>query len=587
MRLLSVLFVTLFFSLSSIPSNAQDQILIDSLKRELNVAEDTVKLQVLNKLFWKLIFIDAEEAKRYVDFASELASKVGDSAYIASVENDYGVYYWSQSQYGQSLTKFKYALGIFERLNNQNRISSQLNNIGNIYDELGDYETALDYQIKALRIKEKLDLDGKKIANSYVNIGNIHVELANYNLAIEYYEKALAIGEQIQNLDVVMSCKMNLAVVYGNSGNHALAIETYKYALKHWRQNNAQYDVASVLDGLGQEYFSLGQLDSALVSYQESSQINEEFGYEDILGLNFRNIGEVFAEKGSYSEALDYLFKALAISERSETQKELIHDYRVIASTYKKIGDFQKALLYHEKYMDQYSKVFSSEKEEAINRLQIQFETEKKEAEIASQKEEIRILNQQAEIDDLKNKLLIATVAASFFVAVLIFYGQKQRAKRREAEQEQERAAYEKEIAFKKKELTTHTLHLVQKNELLDELRSKIEDISKNSSEDKRALNRVVQLIKNDSMADKDWANFKMYFEQVHEDFDLKLRERFNDLTSNEMRLAALMKMNLTTKEMANILNISPDSVNKARYRLRKKLKLSADDSLTDFILAL
>ena len=90
----------------------------------------------------------------------------------------------------------------------------------------------------------------------------------------------------------------------------------------------------------------------------------------------------------------------------------------------------------------------------------------------------------------------------------MIFYGQKQRAKRREAEQEQERAAYEKEIAFKKKELTTHTLHLVQKNELLDELRSKIEDISKNSSEDKRALNRVLQLIKNDSMADKDWANF-------------------------------------------------------------------------------
>ena len=53
------------------------------------------------------------------------------------------------------------------------------------------------------------------------------------------------------------------------------------------------------------------------------------------------------------------------------------------------------------------------------------------------------------------------------------------------------------------------------------------------------------------------------------------------------MRLAALMKMSLTTKEMATILNISPDSVNKARYRLRKKLNLSTDDSLSDFILAL
>ena len=162
-----------------------------------------------------------------------------------------------------------------------------------------------------------------------------------------------------------------------------------------------------------------------------------------------------------------------------------------------------------------------------------------------------------------------------------------QRYKKQLLVSEQEKLNFEKELDFKKKELASHTLHLVQKNELLEGMKDKLVELKKSATTNKSELARLIQRIKSDRQAEQDWEQFHKYFRQVHENFDNNLRAHFNDLTNNEIRLAALLKMSLSTKEIASILNISPDSVNKARYRLRKKLNLSSEDSLYDFIIAL
>jgi len=568
--------------------HAQENSVEDSLKNELaNANEDTVRIQILEQLFWEQIFSDPGVAKNYLDEAEKLLVNIGDSSIHGGIANIRGVYYWSQSDYAESLIAFGQALTIFESVGNKRRISALLNNIGNVYESLGSYETALDYQIRALKIKEEIGVEPNRIANSYINIANIHVEMDNYDLAEDYYLRARALGDSVNDASILTASNTNLAVVYGNLGENRKAIDMYKENIANHRANGREFDLASDLDGLGQDYFAMGKYDSALLHYRESSELNRKLGNEDLLALNYRNIGEALAGKGRYREALTYLNQGLEISQRLETKKEIMHDYRVLSNTYKSMGDYRNALDYNEKYFTLNFDLFDEEKNKAINELQIRYDVQKKESEIQRQKERIKILNQQAQIDSLRRNLLIAAVFGLLVIGILVVYGLRQKMKRKEAEQEQERTAYEKELYFNRNELTTHTLHLVQKNELLEELREKLNTIRKNSTDSKRELGRVVQIIKNDAVAEKDWENFKRYFQQVHQDFDQKLREQFNDLTANEMRLAALMKMNLTTKEMANILNISPDSVNKARYRLRKKLRLSSDDSLSDFILAL
>ena len=85
-------------------------------------------------------------------------------------------------------------------------------------------------------------------------------------------------------------------------------------------------------------------------------------------------------------------------------------------------------------------------------------------------------------------------------------------------------------------------------------------------------------------LTDKDWMKFKSIFEEVYKNFFFKLKSKQLCLTEGEVRLAALTKLDLSTKEMAHMLGISPNSINKSRYRLRKKLSEKGIHSLEDLV---
>ncbi len=84
--------------------------------------------------------------------------------------------------------------------------------------------------------------------------------------------------------------------------------------------------------------------------------------------------------------------------------------------------------------------------------------------------------------------------------------------------------------------------------------------------------------------SDKEWETFKMYFEQVNKDFFEKLRRHNHNITPTEERMAALIKLGLTNKEIASILNITHQSVKNARYRLKRKLGLKPEEDLREFL---
>jgi hypothetical protein len=127
------------------------------------------------------------------------------------------------------------------------------------------------------------------------------------------------------------------------------------------------------------------------------------------------------------------------------------------------------------------------------------------------------------------------------------------------------------------RELASNTLYLYQKNELLTNLQKQIEKLSqKNLSEQKIELKEELKTmnstIKNSLHLETDWEKFKLHFEQVHPSFFKELLEKHPTLTNNEIRLCAYFHLNLSTKEIAKLLSINPDSVHKAKTRLNKKL---------------
>ena len=202
------------------------------------------------------------------------------------------------------------------------------------------------------------------------------------------------------------------------------------------------------------------------------------------------------------------------------------------------------------------------------------------------EKQENETLRQEAKIQALQLRIFLILGAFILGIGTLAFIIYRPKNLRKQLIQENEKKALEKELEFKQRELTTHTLHLVSKNKLLAELKESIEKM-KEESEQKRPFVQLIGSIDHDMRGDNDWENFEKYFQQVHTDFEAKVRENFEDLTSNEMRLVSLMKMNLSSKEIGNILNVSPESVKKARYRLKKKLRVDIGENLQEFVLGL
>lgn len=146
---------------------------------------------------------------------------------------------------------------------------------------------------------------------------------------------------------------------------------------------------------------------------------------------------------------------------------------------------------------------------------------------------------------------------------------------------------FETEIRFKNQELASTTMHLLQKNETLNKIRTHLQKIKANSKdkETDKELKKLFNLIDNDIQLEDDWKRFSKHFDQVHRNFLQRLKEAYPILSPKDLKLSAYLRMNLSTKEIAPLLNISIRGVEIGRYRLRKKLELTKETNLNEFMI--
>ena len=146
----------------------------------------------------------------------------------------------------------------------------------------------------------------------------------------------------------------------------------------------------------------------------------------------------------------------------------------------------------------------------------------------------------------------------------------------------------EEKLEFKTKQLASHAMNMMQKNNLVREIIQSIDEQMANADENNRkVLKNIKYKLEKNLRTEKDWSLFKRYFEQINVGFYDRLKEFNPKLTGNDQKLAALIKLNLSVKEMSLVLNISPESLKNGKYRLKKKLGLGSEDDLNRFIAGL
>ncbi|MEX1189538.1 MAG: triple tyrosine motif-containing protein [Bacteroidia bacterium] len=142
------------------------------------------------------------------------------------------------------------------------------------------------------------------------------------------------------------------------------------------------------------------------------------------------------------------------------------------------------------------------------------------------------------------------------------------------------------DINHKNSQLASATMHLVQKSEILMKIKGDLGSLNKAAPNDlKKQIDSISRTIDYDILQDNSWEQFEMSFDQVHENFFKRLRQKYPDLTPKDQKLCAYLRMNLSTKEIAPLLNISVRGVEISRYRLRKKLDIDSNTNLIAFIM--
>ncbi|MCX6300357.1 MAG: triple tyrosine motif-containing protein, partial [Bacteroidetes bacterium] len=139
------------------------------------------------------------------------------------------------------------------------------------------------------------------------------------------------------------------------------------------------------------------------------------------------------------------------------------------------------------------------------------------------------------------------------------------------------------EVIYKNKELANASMHLVERNDALIKIKNELNQLHKKAS-GSHDLQKAIQLVNDIEKTNSDWESFSTHFDEVANDFLKKLKQQFPQLTNADLKICAYLKLNLSSKEIAQLMNLAVRGVEISRYRLRKKLQLKSGESLIEFL---
>ena len=622
-------YLLLFIACYSTILSAQPIQNIDSLLQVNQTLEDSKeKAEILARLYNAYLYSDQKLARNFAIEEIELSGKIDYKKGVATGLYHLGVYYNNIGDVDSTYHYYKQAKELFEQLGDTESVIMVNHGMAiNEYSQ-GNYEKAISILKSNIGIYQEQQYDStntKKtydLALSYDLMGQIEMFRGNHNLALQETMKALKLLERLDKPIRKADAMNHLASIEFYLNNYEKCISYNLEALEIYKKYNDKYYAAQVLNDIGNTYFYMENYANAIKYLEQSLGLSKEMEAGDLIGTAMSNLGKVYAKQKQFDQAILYFNEALDIHESSNSQNKIIEALNDLGMAYNsmhraeeailifnrsidlakkikakenlKIGYFNRSESYEMlhrynaaladfksyKYVD--DSIFNMVKSRQIEELRAIYETEKKEKEITLQKSEILLLEEKDKVNVLQRMLLSGGLLLSILILTLVYYSMGQKIKRNKAE----KGKVEAELAFKKKELTTHALHLANKNEILEDLKLQFRHFKNNGSHSD-GYNRIVNTINFNLQDDKNWENFSKYFEEVHKDFNTQIKQKYPNVTSNELRLMALLKMNLSSKEIANILNISAEGIKKARYRLRKKLNINTDDSLQDLIISL
>jgi len=560
-------------SVKSLPSTEQQ---ISNLKRDLIYhTDDTLAIKAMQALAVIYSGKNNDSSLRYFNQALKLSKAREDNFHLDQLYTGLSELFYTNRNYRLALDYYFRLLREIDRkvmvsgdsIQQAGNYATLYSQIGLCYFNLNNTSNALRYFHKSLQKVEQHKPQAAK--NAYlerkiamlVNIGSVYLENKKFDEGRTWYERALTINRLLNNQGYYSALYNNLGIISIEQKQYTKAIDYYTKALGIRTVLKDTAGMAQVLNNLGKYYYVV---------------------------------------KG-YGKAEEVLRRSLALTKGSCNMRSEMFASQFLALALEGSGRYKEALEMHKQFKEYYDSIINNEAGADAARLEIQYQYEKQRSELE--------LEQQLVVAGKERRAMIYLIIAGimlflFIIATLLIRNQRIRMRqaelsRKSLELESINLGLEKhnlelkndnlemELSFKKKELATQVMYLLQKNELIANTIKDIQALKEVPEQDHAtALHRIIRDMK--SNLDKGaWKEFELRFQQVNQEFYEKLNNLYPDLTPNEVKLCAFMRLNMTTKDISAITYQTNKSIQVARTRLRRKLGIEHDENLVSWLLQL
>ena len=634
-------FLVIVFTLTTgihIVGVSQNKQNIDSLEVLLNSSEEDNKIELLDKLSKKYLKINTTKSLEYSKEMLDLSEKLHNNFLIqkSNLNCARSFYYLSEldsvlnyanntiklqnqtkndtvtadgymlicnvniirGNYDIALKNGEIALDIYKSIGDTLEIATAQKNLSYIFKSRGNYDKAMDYAIAALLTFEQSN-DTMLIASGLGTIANIYLSTGKLASAKEYFRKAQNILRYEQNTLIYSQVVQALAGIYREEGQNDSSLYLFQQALIIAEKMNNPLLAGKINMNMANTLKANNKINAALARFKKAKKIFVTINSEKDINHIYYSLGETYLQSRQYDSAKIYLSKSMNTA--NKLNHALIYEgsLKQLYLLYEEIENYDKAFHFYKKYVQYHDSIVGEKVQLQIAEIETKYETVKKEQQIQELKHQQQIQKSRA----VTLKAIIAGVVIIFLLVIIGIWMKRKKDKqihrqkeivhkteKELAQSELEKSKLKEEelqqsVLYKSKQLSTHALHMMQKNTMLHEIQFDLKTLSKKARmEDKPDFKRLNLQINQSLRSHKDWDVFKLYFEDVNHNFYKKLKEINPELTTNDHRLCALIKLNMTSKEMASVLNVAPNSIKSSRYRLKKKLGLDVEADLEEFV---
>lgn len=526
---------------------------IDSLIFSVEISkDDSSRIAALTEIAKHYASTNLSLSFQYADKALELAANSKNKQLHSQALMSIGNISFFQGLLDLSFQHYSKALAINKETGNINGIANALTNLGGILLQLLEFEEAKRYFHEALPLF--LDLAEKRgdtippfqVISIYNNLGIAHENLNEFNLAIDYYHRGISLASRIPHQ------QKNLAMLHNNLGSIHMKMGDYDEAFKN--------------------------MDAALKIRKE---INDKAGEAS----SYRMLGILYKSQKNYERALSNFYNGYNLATEVGSTAILSSLNEQLFEVFNLLNQSDSALKYHILLKQSSDELKSKETLLEFSRMEItsQFQEKENIRNIEQRKQKMRYLFIAILL------LLVAVILGLLYVLsqsrlrrLSLLNNNIQLASEKAA---LEKAALTKELEIKNKELTTNVIYQIRKNELINNIADKLMTNRHNFKKENQSLIKDIISELESSMEDNIWMEFETRFHNVHNEFYAKLNEINPDLTPNERRLCAFLRLNMSTKEISSITGQSLKSIDVARTRLRQKLNLTnAEIGLIEYL---